>query len=119
MDNPQVRLGEDVVALIGGAQEWAKRTFGDLGEAYPHTGSNCPAAGARCASSLALVRGERPEVAEKLVVAASAIADVFRALVAPAEPAGDDEAKDEDDEDGPESHVQHISLAGVKPSVVR
>jgi hypothetical protein len=83
MADPQVRLAEDVAALVDGAQQWAKSTFGQLGEAFPHTGAECQ--WCPLCQFAALVRGERPDVAEKLATAASAIADVFAALITPTE----------------------------------
>jgi hypothetical protein len=93
MPEPQFRIGEDVSALVEGAQQWAKTAFGQLGEAFPHTGAECQ--WCPLCQFAALVRGERPDIAEKLAVAASAIADVFTTLLTPVESADgkSDEAK--------------------------
>lgn len=109
MPEPEFRLGEDVAALVEGAQQWAQKTFGQLGEAYPHTGSDCQ--WCPVCQFAALVRGERPELAEKIAVAAGAVADVFKALVASAPVRAKGEAGAADGPDSRSEHVQHIDIA--------
>ncbi|HEY3737275.1 MAG TPA: hypothetical protein VGL26_07500 [Jatrophihabitans sp.] len=108
MPEPEFRIGEDVAALVEGAQRWARdfarSTFGQLGEAYPHTGSDCQ--WCPVCQFAALVRGERPELAEKIAVAAGAVADVLKAIVASA-PYGEGAAEEPKQQDG----VEHIHLA--------
>jgi hypothetical protein len=110
MPDPQFRLGEDVTALVENAQQWAKATFGQLGEAFPHSGAECQ--WCPLCQFAALVRGERPDVAEKLAVVASAVADVFATLMTPPHPAqpAQDEASQPSSAAKPEG-VQPIQLA--------
>lgn len=104
-------LPEEAVRLIGAAQDWWHRTVGDPATARIATGSPeccwCP-----LCQLVATLRGERPELVERLAEAQAALTVAVRALAEAAgisfdrpsaeQPAGDEPA--------PSPKVQPIPL---------
>lgn len=70
-------LVETARALVDPAQQWAKRTFGELNSEHrPEDCRWCP-----ICQFVALVRGEAPELAEKLSEAAATFTATVKALL--------------------------------------
>ena len=92
-------LGDEASKLLDAVQDWARRSFGESeGESVPiATGSPecqwCP-----ICQLVTVVRGERPEITEKIVTAGEALLAVLRSAFAPAP--------------GPAPSVQRIDLEG-------
>jgi hypothetical protein len=76
-DEPRPPLGDEATRLIGAVQEWARQTFpaGRDGHGGPEC-EWCP-----LCQFMAVVRGERPEVTERVAEAGTAVASAFRALM--------------------------------------
>ena len=105
-------LPEEAVRLIGAAQDWWHRTVGDPATARIATGAPeccwCP-----LCQLIATLRGERPELLERLSETQAALTAALRALADAAgvgfdRPAGEQPAEadpdaDEPEADGPES----------------
>jgi hypothetical protein len=68
--------------LVDAVHEWARVRFGEAGTAHIATGATectwCP-----ICQLIAALRGDRPEVADKLAAAATAVVDVIGALLEP------------------------------------
>jgi hypothetical protein len=112
-EDPTSALAADALRLIGSAQEWAKATFADGNHASVdgHTGPECQ--WCPLCQFVAVLRGERPEVTERVAEAGTALLTVLRAAldaVANASPAGQHRA------DAPTSRVQHIDLGSDAPA---
>ena len=81
---PHLRLGEDLAGLVEAArsvvdpaQQWAKRAFGELNyEHRPEDCTWCP-----LCQFVALVRGEAPELAERLSEAAATFVATVKGLL--------------------------------------
>ncbi|MEP6599075.1 MAG: hypothetical protein ABJB98_06445 [Actinomycetota bacterium] len=94
-------LGEEAVRLLGAVQDWARRTWPDE---HPATGAPecrwCP-----ICQLLAVLRGHRPEVNERLTQAGTAVVTALQALL---------DASTGPDADQPDRgrvpRVQHIDL---------
>jgi hypothetical protein len=76
-DESRPPLADEAVRLIGAVQEWARQTFpaGRDGHGGPEC-EWCP-----LCQFMAVLRGERPEVTERVAEAGSAVASAFRALM--------------------------------------
>jgi hypothetical protein len=76
-EDPRVPLADEAVRLIGAVQEWARQTFpaGRDGHGGPEC-EWCP-----LCQFMAVLRGERPEVTERVAEAGTAVASAFRALI--------------------------------------
>jgi hypothetical protein len=83
-EQPHLRLGQDLAGLVEAArslvdpaQQWAKRTFGELNaEHRPEDCTWCP-----ICQFVALVRGEAPELADKLSEAAATFPATVKAVI--------------------------------------
>jgi hypothetical protein len=121
--------------LVDAMHEWARSTFGEAESAHIATGAPectwCPVC-----QLITVLRGDRPEVTERLSTAASAVADALQALLdasarpqsaapapaaeataptgAPAEPAPPGPRAGR----RPKRRVQHIDLDDVAPGDV-
>jgi hypothetical protein len=77
--DPPGPLGEEAAKLIAAAQEWFHRTLGDSTTSKIATGtaecSWCPVC-----QLIGALRGERPELTEKLADTQAAVAGLLRAL---------------------------------------
>jgi hypothetical protein len=81
-DDPRPPLADEAVRLMGAVQEWARQTFpaGRDGHGGPEC-EWCP-----LCQFMAVLRGERPEVTERVAEAGAAVATAFRALLDAAAP---------------------------------
>jgi hypothetical protein len=108
-------LGEDAARLFAAAQVWLQNTITTAAHA-DYSGSDCQ--WCPLCQFAAMLRGDRPEVTERVAEAGTAVAGAFRALLdatantyrpAHAEPQPPGESKGETEpEPGP--RVQHIDL---------
>lgn len=102
-------LADEARRLLGLAQDWAKRTIPE------HTGPDCQ--WCPLCQFVGLLRGEHPEVAERIAEAGTALADAVRGIVdSVAKPAAPPEPQPRRPRPGPgrpaggTSRVQHIRL---------
>lgn len=81
-------VGEEAAKLLEAVQGWARTTFGEGANARIATGGPdcewCPVC-----QLVAALRGERPELTEKIVEAGSTLMIALRALLNPPPPAGE------------------------------
>ncbi len=105
--DPASSLGDEVARIVGLVQNWARESFpapAGRPEADGHTHASdcdwCP-----LCQFAAVLRGERPEVTERVAEAGAAIASAFRSLLDSARP-----APPSADEGAP--RVQRIDLGG-------
>jgi DNA-binding transcriptional LysR family regulator len=72
-------IGEEAAKLLAAAQEWFHRTLGDPAATRIATGAPecawCPVC-----QLISLLRGDRPEITEKLAETQTAVAGLLRAL---------------------------------------
>jgi hypothetical protein len=106
------QLAADALRLIGSAQEWARQTFSEVdaqAHAERHAGPECQ--WCPLCQFVAVLRGERPELTEKVAEAGTALLTVLRSALdaaASASPAGQHRA-----DPGPRApRVQRIDLGG-------
>jgi hypothetical protein len=117
---PGTVLTVEALRLVTSLQDWAKRTAAGAGEASPdgHTGPECQ--WCPLCQFVAVLRGERPDVTERVVEAGAALATAFRAVLDAtagdhgrgahrADDHDDDSATAGDDYDDT-GRVQHIRL---------
>lgn len=71
-------LAEEAVRLLGAVQEWTRQTF-PAGGPDGHGGPECQ--WCPLCQFMAVLRGERPEVTERVAEAGAAVASALRALV--------------------------------------
>ena len=80
-------LAEEAARLVAAAQDWVHRVVGEPDTARIATGAPeccwCPVC-----QLIAMLRGDRPELVERLADAQTALAGVLRALADAAKPAG-------------------------------
>ena len=95
-------IGDEAVKLVDALQDWARRNFGDPATAHIATGAPectwCP-----ICQLIAILRGDRPEISEKVAEAGASLVAALRAVLdaAAAGPPGP----------AAETHrVQHINL---------
>jgi len=106
--DPTSALAADALRLIGSAQQWAKTAFADasLEEHKGHTGPECQ--WCPLCQFVAVLRGERPELTERVAELGSALVTVLRAALdaaTNAAPPGQHRADDAGD-----ARVQRIDL---------
>jgi hypothetical protein len=101
-------LAADALRLIGSAQEWAKSAFAETSvdkHVEGHTGPDCQ--WCPLCQFVAVLRGERPELTERVAELGSALVTVLRATLdaaTNAAPPGQHRAEDN------RARVQHIDL---------
>lgn len=101
---PNSPLADEAVRLLGAVQQWTRQTFpaGRDGHGGPEC-EWCP-----LCQFMAVLRGERPEVTQRVAEAGAAVATAFRAVLdatpRPSTPG------DEPSAPGPEPRVQRIDL---------
>jgi hypothetical protein len=105
--------------LVDAVHEWARERFGDAATAHVATGSTectwCP-----ICQLIAALRGDRPEVTDKLATAAATILDVLGSvLVAPAgrtsAPATNPAPTEPPSDPAATRRVASLATAGVSP----
>ena len=116
MDEPRPDLGQEVHRLMSAVQDWARHTFPEAAAttAAPagthRDGSTCLAWCPICQLAN-ILRGEHPEVTERLAEAGAALAGAVKALadatLPRSQPGGD---SDDPDRPRPTPRVQHIRL---------
>lgn len=84
-DSAASPLADEVVRLIGGVQDWARRTFTEAA-ASTHTGPECQ--WCPLCQFLAVLKGDRPDVTERVAEAGTAMLTALRAVVESAGGAG-------------------------------
>lgn len=102
------QLAADALRLIGSAQDWARQTFADAdGTAHAdgHTGPECQ--WCPLCQFVAVLRGERPELTERVAEVGTALLTVLRSAF---------EAAAKPPSDAPEPRVQRIDLGGDERS---
>jgi hypothetical protein len=73
-------LAAEALRLMSSVQDWARRNFPEAGPAPDgHTGAECQ--WCPLCQFVAVLRGERPELTERVAEAGVALASAFRALV--------------------------------------
>ena len=75
--NPAAPLISEALRLVSSVQDWARRSCGEAGER--HTGSDCQ--WCPLCQFAAVLRGEHPEVTDRVAEAGTALAGALRALV--------------------------------------
>lgn len=101
-------IAEEAVRLIGAVQDWARRSFPEPSAASSDArGSDCQ--WCPICQFIAVVRGERPELTERVVEAGTAVASAVRAFVEAA--AGTGRTASEEQPRSP--RVQRIDLRDV------
>jgi hypothetical protein len=76
-DEPRAPLADEAVRLVGAVQDWARQTFPTPADG--HGGPECQ--WCPLCQFVAVLRGDRPEVTERVAEAGTALASAFRALV--------------------------------------
>jgi hypothetical protein len=100
MTEPHGTIGDEAAKLLDAVQDWARRNLGDAATSHIATGAPectwCP-----ICQFIAVLRGDRPELTDKITEAGLAVAAALRAVLdtAPGRPPGQ-----------PSTHVQHIDL---------
>lgn len=98
-------LGEEAAKLLAGVQEWARRTFPEPEGGHSSECQWCP-----LCQLMALVRGDRPEVADRLAEAGNAMAAAVRALLESADRPSPRPGPQPTPDTGPRPRVQRIDL---------
>ena len=121
-DDALSRLAADALRLVNGAQEWARQTFSEF-DAQAHTDAHGAGNSPECqwcplCQFVAVLRGERPELTERVAEAGAAIVTAMRAALdaaarqsAPGQHRAGSEARDGAGRPGP--RVQRIDLGGA------
>ncbi len=77
---PHGTLGDEAVKLLDAVQDWARRNFGDPATAHIATGAPecawCP-----ICQFISLLRGDRPEISDKIAETGASMVAALRALV--------------------------------------
>lgn len=86
MTDPHGTIGDEAAKLLDAVQDWARRSFGD--SAHIATGAPectwCPVC-----QLIAVLRGDRPDISDKVADATASVVAALRAVVdAAANPAG-------------------------------
>jgi hypothetical protein len=107
-DEPRAgALGDEALRLVSVVQDWAARTFPAAPDG--HTGSDCQ--WCPLCQFVAVLRGERPDVTERVAEAGTALVSAFRTFVEAATPAPDQGAHRHADDASSRPRVQRINLA--------
>lgn len=106
-------LTAEAVRLVTSLQDWVRRTAVEAQAQDGHTGPDCQ--WCPLCQFVAVLRGERPEVTERVAEAGVAITAALRSLLdatASAAQGGAHRAEERDEpaEDDPAPRVQHIKL---------
>jgi hypothetical protein len=120
-DDALSRLAADALRVISGVQEWARQTFSEL-DAQAHADGHGATGGPECqwcplCQFVAVLRGERPELTERVADAGTAIVTALRAALdatarpsAPGQHRADREPRS--GSSGAAPRVQRIDLGG-------
>lgn len=76
-DEPRVPLADEAARLVGVAQDWVRQSFPSPAEG--HGGPECQ--WCPLCRFVAVLRGDRPEVTERVAEAGAALASAVRALI--------------------------------------
>jgi hypothetical protein len=98
-------LAEEALRLVSTVQDWARRSFPEPSE---HTGSDCQ--WCPLCQFVAVLRGERPEVTERVAEAGTAVVAALRSLFDAASAAAPPAGQHRHGDPPGEPRVQHIDL---------
>jgi hypothetical protein len=105
--DPAGPLAAEALRLVSSVQDWARRSFPETSE--PHTSSDCQ--WCPLCQFVAVLRGERPEVTERIAEAGTAVVTALRSLLEAASgPAGEAGGHHRRADPPPPPRVQHIRL---------
>ena len=107
-ENRPPPFAEEAVRLLGVLQEWTRQTFPPAQPTHDHAVAVCD--WCPVCQFMAVLRGERPEVTERVTEAGAAVASALRAVL---DAAASTRTADEPDEPKP-PRVQRIDL-GPEP----
>jgi len=111
-------LAEEAARLVGAAPDWLHRVVGEPDSPRIATGAPeccwCPVC-----QLIATLRGDRPELVERLAEAQTALAGVLRALADAAKPAGREPTGDQPSADSTAGQSGTEPTAGSKPKTGR
>jgi hypothetical protein len=108
------RFGDDTARVLSAVQDWATRTFPESAEQHASgTCQWCP-----ICQFVAVLRGERPDVTDRVVEAGTALLSAFRAFMDATVPHSDEpQPQPRTDADPSRPRVQRIDLG--KPDASR
>jgi hypothetical protein len=114
-DEQPTDLGQEMLRLASAAQDWARRTFADPSE---HRGTSEPGGTSECypwcpiCQFANILRGEHPEIGERVAEAGTALAAAIKAVADAAIARAQPGAPDPDDRSRPKPppRVQRIRL---------
>lgn len=102
---PHGTISDEAVKLLDAVQDWARRNFGDPATAHIATGAPecawCP-----ICQFIAILRGERPEISDKIAEVGASLVATLRAVVDAAAASGPRRPGEQ-----AAHHVQHIDLS--------
>ena len=102
---PRPDLADEIGKLVGAAQEWARRALPE--SAIGHGGPDCQ--WCPICQFVAVLRGERPDVTDRMVEAGTALLSAFRAFMDATVPHPEGRAAHDDAPAAP-PRVQRIDL---------
>jgi hypothetical protein len=100
------RLGDETARVLSAVQDWAIRTFPESAE--QHASSTCQ--WCPICQFVAVLRGERPDVTDRVVEAGTALLGAFRAVMDATVPHQDGASQHGDAEADRRPRVQRIDL---------
>ena len=104
--DPAGPLAAEALRLVSSVQDWARRSFPETSEPHSSDCQWCP-----LCQFVAVLRGERPEVTERVAEAGTAVVTALRSLLeAAAGPAGEAGGHHRRADPPPPPRVQHIRL---------
>ncbi len=78
MSEPHGTIGDEAAKLLDAVQDWARRNFGD----GPHVATGAPeCTWCPICQFIAVLRGDRPEIGDKIAEATASVVAALRALV--------------------------------------
>jgi hypothetical protein len=100
-------LAREALRLVSSVQDWARRNLPDESEQHPRDCQWCP-----LCQFAAVLRGERPEVTERVAEAGAAVVNALRAMLEAAAEAGSAAGTHHVGPPQSRPRVQRIDLSG-------